>query len=764
MLLESILLAGGGYGLWRYRSRQHAHMQTKLAIIKDLSQRILHTNICDGRVSVQKKPPVQLGADTRASNALDIVWRYLRERKKNSSKAAALPSCSSPFFHMSCKGMQTPREAEIVVCEELVCWLAQVASGVPDVCEVSSRLDLYRQILMRPETFEWPFLDVLAQVCEHLDKLVERLSTTVRNCAQQMDYAVGVGKVLLDNFVPVLLFAITNILPSGDLPFLSMDALAEDAVNDERSSGQAARYKVLWEKDTGKIFCKLLCSPQFRRLKGDDPNSDALTAGAVQDEWVSLRHAWMDASDGRGGSLERSGLCAHFRSADFQDLHLVYLDLYKNLDSFILFLSTLEYYRHISNIAGDAAMCYLREGLHHLLRELELAMTRVYQLECTIMEVAKHKLAEILRSAKGFLDTPTHTWAERLQHVDQFHIDDNFRAMLITIRKLRFLSSEARLPALQASFTEGLNQLMDITASTAFAERCAIKPPQASLKALKDSPLVVQEVVDDSNEGALWSVEHCFTIGEHLLDQQQLDSLLISGSSVGEAVDSLNNNSIKCPGEGNFCIVKCDDALPEKNLAVLHMPNKKDSALNAVGLGATSWKRSLRISFHEEADLGADPLPSLSTPPMATNPVPISTPDAPPLAPVATAPTPAQQVNDEEISDEEEGTFYECLCSALQPLMEDDHLTVMGIKQLLDRAEGLTDETVEQILSILSHSADAPFGSEAVQTIGRLVAHKQSGCSDLANVVGCSPHRLPRLRDIVWDSRKRRVRVEVPFT
>eukprot|EP00913_Durusdinium_trenchii_P025152 g23611.t1 len=98
------------------------------------------------------------------------------------------------------------------------------------------------------------------------------------------------------------------------------------------------------------------------------------------DLWLELRHSWVDALDEGEDLALGSGIHQLFRSKSSREVQQQYLDLYKQLDNLIKFLSMVAHYRRLANIAGDAAMYHLRSTLHHLLQEIEIAVANTLAL------------------------------------------------------------------------------------------------------------------------------------------------------------------------------------------------------------------------------------------------------------------------------------------------------------------------------------------------------------------------------------------------
>eukprot|EP00435_Cladocopium_sp_Y103_P010823 s3986_g2.t2 len=140
-------------------------------------------------------------------------------------------------------------------------------------------------------------------------------------------------------------------------------------------------HYALWESDCGRILHELLQSQHFKDFWGL-PDRQAPRRGQTKllDLWLELRHAWVDSVDGEEKLAAASGVHELFRSERSREVQQQYLDLYKQLDNFIKFLSMVAHYKTLATVAGDAAMYHLRSTLHHLLQEIEISVASTLAL------------------------------------------------------------------------------------------------------------------------------------------------------------------------------------------------------------------------------------------------------------------------------------------------------------------------------------------------------------------------------------------------
>ncbi|CAK9047377.1 unnamed protein product [Durusdinium trenchii] len=460
--------------------------QKRLDLLQDLARRVL------GRELVSGGGPESY-ENTVAESVLRAVRQYQDQRPRSERCApptfgeccAVTPGLSAVrSLSSSAGGLLSPMlqhaglvkdevdvDPEDLLCEDVRCWLSSTSRG-----ELERHLGFYRQVLMRPEVFaEDPrFFHLLVFLCERLEELLGRLSVTSRDCATQLAKVISIGKELLDGLLPVLLLSICDLL-DGPTPLLSIETLLSSIET------PIDGFAKLWDLDCGRILYELLRSQHFRDFW--ELRSDRGDRGQTKllDLWLELRHSWVDALDEGEDLALGSGIHQLFRSKSSREVQQQYLDLYKQLDNLIKFLSMVAHYRRLANIAGDAAMYHLRSTLHHLLQEIEIAVANTLALVSRIMEEVRRTVMNITSgNAKGATGR-TLTWLGRLQMIDELSVARSATSLLEAIQELRFLSSDSRLPELRKSCQQSLQQICEITASVEFRSRCAEVPPTALL-------------------------------------------------------------------------------------------------------------------------------------------------------------------------------------------------------------------------------------------------------------------------------------------
>jgi len=543
-------------------------------------------------------------------------------------------------------------------------------------------------------------------------------------------------------------------------------------------------FTSMWQTDAGSLLKELLKSPHFRQFWGFDETDLLPGAGlGVLGMKVELGHKWEDDLH-EGQSLPSSGLQESFQ--DQSSLHVLkaYLGLFDNIDRFAKFMSMIEHYKLLANIGGDAGMYHLRASLHHLLQELELVLLPMEQETAQIMDSVKRVVRDIALtdsqpSGKRLL------WIERLQAIDESSQAKSFLNFRDTMSELRYLSCDARLPALQSACQQSLSQITAIMDSPEFLRRCTENPPaleSPTFEAIADGPASPEEG-DDSGivviSHTLWSLQHEFRVQQdemqtaHLPDSLKTQIRSCSASEVGDIVADLNNGKIPDPG---VCyILQCHGTT---ECIILHKADQRELAVEVLGLGESERRRSVQrnvtrccteLSVQEEPGQASEEgVASVTTqtvvdPAAAVEPARASE-EVAALMTTQTVVDPAAAVEN-AVSLEKQATFYEVLFAAILPLFEqDEHLTASQLRKLLARSN-LDGSLLEQILATerdaLRHDS---VDSQILKRLGCLVAHAQCGLTDVVAAQRRDPHNVPVLRGILWDERRpKRVSITEPF-
>ncbi|CAE8614438.1 unnamed protein product [Polarella glacialis] len=511
----------------------------------------------------------------------------------------------------------------------------------------------------------------------------------------------------------------------------------------------------------------------------------------------------MDALDGPQDRLTSdSGLQELFRTRACREAQQSYLDLYKQLDNFVKFLSMASNYRHLANIAGDAGMYHLRTRLHHLLQEIELCLVQISQGVSRLMREVRKTVTDIT------LGDPKPAgrqllWLERLQLIDEGALGRCFKSLLEALQELRYLSSEARLPELQDSCKRSLNQISEITASAEFRSRCAEVPPIAQLAdgparlGLEDEDQVQGEVAELTSQTApaAWSVERHFPLRPQeatAMRSRGLGQLLDRHrrfSSLGEAVEALNSEAEAA--ESDFCVVCCGplgsglqeppadaeldsnevDRCNEGDYACLFRPGGREAAQEALSLESLNAWSSMEAKLDSEGQLTR-----LSLAPLAISEAQEGAQEV--VQEVhqadidavtersshqteAAQPPPAERENvrGKVCSEEEQGRFYELLFGAVLPLLGDGtSLSGAQAISLLQRS-GMEERDLVDVLAAEATDPEEPVDRDTLRRLLGLVAHVQAGCQgeELKAARNCVPECVPSLRGLNWDGRRLRI-------
>lgn len=614
-------------------------------------------------------------------------------------------------------------------------------------------------------------MSLLTEVCESLEELCGRLAGSIRGCANQLGQVISLGQELVTSLLPILLVGIVDAIESTTLPLISVESLVASAVlQDSGEAHSSDAFLSLWRTDCGHILKELLLSAHFQELwgfEGARRHSSTRARKGVLDEWLELRHRWMDIIDGPDASLGAStGIQILFRPRNKRDVQQSYLDLYKAIDNLMMFLSLLVRYRRFANLGGDAAMYHLRESFHHLLQQIELALAQMLHLASKVMQEVRSKVLELML-VESKISGRTQLWVERLQHINETRHVKNYRSLLEAIQQLRYLSSEARLPALQASCMRSLEQITNITSSAEFRGRCLEAPPLHALQ-LPAPPAAVEVGSMSSSSGAeagpKWSVERTFWLKADEVaalqgDRSSLLEMHDVYQSLGQAVDALNTGAT--PESSSFCIIRCQPSRSEAGpleYACLYQTGARTAAIEGLNFDS--------IELHLSAQ---SPLLAEEEPHIQHEEVEIPRPEA--AAPAEVPPTPTTQVTEPAVQPgrscqaEEQNNFYELLFLAVLPCFTDgDLLTGSQAKEVFRRA-GLQPEALDRIFRLEAVNDGDLVDCNQFRLLGLLVAHSQASgfvrSDQLASVQGTVPSCVPGLRGLTWDGR--RLRVLEPF-
>lgn len=816
LIVEDVACLGAaGFVYWRVAAGQEGKRKARVAVAKRLAEKRFSGPVDFSRCATKAGThSLRAGADSNAVAAMDAVQAYLDKSMSKSGKpgdsSSQAPSCSYGFFKMTgCTGGPPTVEVEVGVCEELKFWLLGAASGAASADEVATRLEFYRELMMRPENFvDSDFLRLLACVCEQLDNMGERFSGSVRTCSLTLTKILSLGISLIDSTMPLLLLGITDTMEDGSLPLISTQGLIQSASH--RGKVKDA-WSSVWDKDHGKILAELLLTQHFKTLYGcAEPADSGYTqqsseTGRVTEKWLELRHKWMDAL-AEGHSWKNSGLSELFQGQESSDVQQDYLNLYKQLDNLAKFLTIFETFKALADIGGDAGMYSLRSSIHHLLEEIDQSVQVIFQ---TVSSITGHIMTTVIDVTKGDwrVAKRRRTWLERLQQIDVTSQSKIYKAIISASSELRYLTCEARMPHLQASCQQALLQIAAVLQSAELKDRCIEPPPDISALADQSQSLMMlpagqpqQRALQDSPP---WSVTQ--QVSASLEEVQGLDeasadsgrSLIIhkhSKNELGIVVEELNQG--RHEDAGNAVVVHVEES---DEYIALYKDESKDAAVAALGLNARPWRskteegpfiEEVLDSFEEQPQQleGDDEQPQHHAVAAATvdnswpatvhivdngshpsNGGTVDNSAAVEERPAAETVPESAAVPEEAVpasvavSEEEQKLFYDRLFMAVLPALGKDaeRLTKEETLKLLQRSD-LPDATLNKILTLKvgSYGANIPkVDAQVLQALGSLVAHAQAGRDDFKAAQGSLPASLPKLRGIIWNKAKKKVQV-----
>lgn len=790
--------------------------QERLAIVSRLCQQLLGHD-CTGKVSVTNSAGrLPLGANVHAAAALQAVQRYqAHAAAKECLKAAAttpsstsgpsLPFWLAPVVHAynGCVPWDDSKaDVDVAICEELKPWLMAAAGGGVSREDVANRLEFCHQMLMRHElASDTAFVEALAAVCEHLDRLSEQMAGSIRTCAVQLTRIQNLGRGFVESLLPVLLFAIGDATQTGALGHISVNSLQSSAARaqqrEEEADGSNATgaaqdpFKFLWQSDLGTMLRALLHTPHCRELFFDDGAQGATCATneyGVQDAKLPVFHEWNDAVTRYGRVSHKSGLSELFLAEHDGEARQALLELVESLDNFIKFVSLLRQYGQMADIAGDAAMFRLRMALHHLLQELEISLIKCAENNSWLSQEANRKVVQVV-STVGYFEGRGHVWVDRLRrYVDGQDTASIVKQIFDAIQELRYLSSEARLPELAQSCKASLVQLSALTNSEEFRRRCVKAPPEmdrvltlhdedAPLIALAEEPAEPPPARSTAASDAVVVIETWPGVSAPLDSRPastRTAAVDLAADTAGPEQEAAGAEQLSEEPQGTSPSATPPRAAPvelgdaeELDAQAEEPPELVPSGqVHSDPAGAASSAAAPCATAPELAQAASVGTPGTES---AAEAAPAQVPDdgaaaEPPSAEPPSQPSeePPSHLGRVYASGEEE-RFYSLLLQSVMPLFcRDEALCLEDVEPIVLRAE-LPEEKTLEILR-LAHNATRSPDLESVdeamlQRVGRLVSLAQRGCVDFSKqVTDPSVHdRAPWFRGISWDGKKLRV-------
>lgn len=435
------------------------------------------------------------------------------------------------------------------------------------------------------------------------------------------------------------------------------------------------------------------------------------------DMCVEYEFKWRDVNQRLGSS---TGICNVFEDA--RETAIMHISLAKQLDNFVKFLSVVEHYKGLSNVAGDVAMYYLRTSLQHLLLELELTIGQIDQLASCMMEevmrtVTSIKLNGLPTQGMG----RTNLWIERLQHIDMRALRASHTAFIEAVQALRFLTVEARLPQIQETFLDNIQEVSELSLAVEFSSRCAVPPPL---------PL---SVMNHSSENK---------------DENQTTPLCLSLSAEAKPLPEAHAAEFP-PVALSSPVVLQPSATTLDNSTPLPPVVQQNPSLSAACPSApsetnASTTTSAPSGTAASTHMPEEPPPSKESPPSEEPP------------PSRSSSRPSTVTDQAPVTPEEENRFYASLYGLLVPLFVGQYLPDEQTSGLLLRAKDVSFEALQWI-----KSTEKQVDSQAALCrMCRLVVHAQVHCSNLEQLRrarGVIPNSLPRLNGINWTGKKLQV-------
>eukprot|EP00439_Symbiodinium_sp_Y106_P029675 s4481_g3.t1 len=340
----------------------------------------------------------------------------------------------------------------------------------------------------KSEAFKRIAVDRLEGVCRHLERLFQQTVSLERTGEVKIGQLLGLGRELVESTMPVLRFSL--LAPSrseesvAQKQRLAFSQLLEAAKADSESSVFDL------STESGRLTAALLREAHFRRLGGEEPEpSAAISFSALLEE---MSQNWSQPSAGRD-----SGLLAAFAQESHVEARKAFLDLCRHLDRFCFFLMALEPYQKVAAAGGDAALCWLRRSLSHLMQELGKALLQLREARLAVVQASKKHLQELAKQLPktGKLEL---RWMQDLRHVDDQRLDELHKTLSKGFAEVQSLISAAREVELKSMAKEGLQSIASAFLSADFQARCSLALPDrlaAEMRQLASSARVPMSAV-----------------------------------------------------------------------------------------------------------------------------------------------------------------------------------------------------------------------------------------------------------------------------
>ncbi|CAJ1417490.1 unnamed protein product [Effrenium voratum] len=312
----------------------------------------------------------------------------------------------------------------------------------------------------RPRLNIWPHF---RQVCRHLERLYEQTVTNERTGEAQITRLMSLGRDLVEHTMPVLLCSLPAPGFEGEVPGLGALVAGE---------GTAVAAALDQQTQRGSLLSALLQQGHFRAGASEEcADRDGGNAGrSFSSVLQEVQSSWQFAVPASSGLLDA------FAGEQEVQVRQAYLDVCSHLDKFCFFLSALRPYQRLAAAGGDAALCWLRRSLGHLLQELDKSLLQLRQASLALMQAAKKQLQDLAKRLPSATDVEVQ-WMKQLRFVDEPRLSELHRACAEQAAQVSSLTSAAREVELKLAAKEGLQQIASAFLSADFQARCSLALP-----------------------------------------------------------------------------------------------------------------------------------------------------------------------------------------------------------------------------------------------------------------------------------------------
>lgn len=417
------------------------------------------------------------GLDVNAVAAIRAIERYQKERKH------WFLGLSSSAEHVG--------DTRTRVLEEMKQWFLTASIDSLPAASIARRLDYCWQFLLRASSFdsqnEISFLATLGEVCRHLERLYQHTVSTETTGEAKIAALGLLGRELVEGTALVLLFAFFApkggaspgpALAPGFFELLAWSrALGESEIQPEESRPDNLPT-LRRDSPCHRLVAALLQQAHFRELAHRQEDREESEAGAASPSSPSFPAMLAELQSTHGTEVEDPGVLGVFSTNS--DLALEarrsFLELCAHLDKFCFFVVALRPYQQLAAAGGDAALCWLRRSLSHLLQELDKSLLQLRQARLALMHAAKKHLQDLAKRI-GEAEELQRRWMQSLRHVDELRLDELHKACASSSTEVNALTSAVREVELKAKAKEGLQQIAAAFMNPDFQARCSLALP-----------------------------------------------------------------------------------------------------------------------------------------------------------------------------------------------------------------------------------------------------------------------------------------------